>query len=205
MTQGGQLQDIIATEAGFRARTAGETTSDFFIPAGTTGIRITGFSTRDIGTGANDEFNDDYQFLNASIDLLSETSNGYIGHIIDQGPNRSDQFAFEDAPLGVSVLTGGGTIVGDANNNIDPTFSIVDGVLQIAENHQLQTGYHVEFLTNATSSAEFIRTESAVLESGDQSLASLNVPAGADFLVVNITDAAAGASAQIEYLSLIHI
>ena len=199
LTQGGQLQDIIATEAGFRDSTAGTATTDFFIPAGTTGIRITGFSTRDIGTTANDTFNDDYQFLNASIDLLSETSNGYIGHIIDQGPNRSDQFAFENAPLGASVLTGGGTIVGDANDNIDPTFTIVNGVLQITENHQLQTGYHVEFLTNATSSAEFIRTESAVLESGDQSLATLTTPAGADFLVVNITDAAAGASAQIEY------
>ena len=99
LTQGGQLQDIIATEAGFRDSTAGTATTDFFIPAGTTGIRITGFSTRDIGTTANDTFNDDYQFLNASIDLLSETSNGYIGHIIDQGPNRSDQFAFENLSL----------------------------------------------------------------------------------------------------------
>ena len=69
----------------------------------------------------------------------------------------------------------------------------------IAENHQLQTAYHVEFLTNATSSAEFIRTESAVLESGDQSDATLSIPANADFLVVNITDAAAAASAQVEY------
>ena len=199
LTQGGQLQDIIATDSGFRSSTAGTTSTDFFIPAGTTGIRITGFSTRDIGTGANDTFNDDYQFLNVSIDLGTETSNGYIGHIIDQGPNRSDQFGFSDAPLGTSILTGGGTIVGDANDNIDPTFTIVDGVLMIEENHQLQTAYHVEFLTNATSSAEFIRTESAVLESNDQSLATLSVPANADFLVVNITDAAAGSSAQIEY------
>ena len=48
LTEGGQLQDIIATEAGFRASTAGTTSTDFFIPAGTTGIRITGFSTREI-------------------------------------------------------------------------------------------------------------------------------------------------------------
>ena len=199
LTQGGQLQDIIATEAGFRDSSAGTTSTDFFIPAGTTGIRITGFSTRDIGTNANDALNDDYQFLNASIDLLSETSNGHIGYIVDQGPARSDQFGFEDAPLGVSVLTGGGTIVGDANNNIDPTFAIVDGVLQITETHPLQTAYHVEFLTNATSSSEFIRTESSVLESGDQSLATLTIPADADFLVVNITDAQADDNFAIEY------
>ena len=199
LTEGGQLQDIIATEAGYRDSSAGTTSTDFFIPAGTTGIRITGFSTRDIGTAAVDEFNDDYQFLNASIDLSTETINGYIGHIIDQGPARSDQFGFEEAPLGVPVLNGGGTIVGDANNNINPTFDIVDGVLQITENHQLQTGYLVEFLTNATSSSEFIRTESAVLEAGDQSNAVLAIPADADFLVVNITDAAAGASSRIEY------
>ena len=199
LTQGGQLQDIIATEAGFRASNAGTTTTDFFIPAGTTGIRITGFSTRDVGTAAIDEFNDDYQFLNASIDLGTETSNGYIGYIVDQGPARSDQFGFEEAPLGVSVLTGGGTIVGDADNNIDPTFTIVDGVLQITETHGLQTAYHVEFLTNATSSSEFIRTESAVLEAGDQSLATLTIPPDADFLVVNVTDAAAGANFAVEY------
>ena len=199
LTQGGQLQDIIATDTGFRSSSAGTTTTDFFIPAGTTGIRITGFSTRDIGTVAVDEFNDDYQFLNASIDLGTETSNGYIGHIIDQGPARSDQFGFEEAPLGVPILNGGGTIVGDADDNINPTFDIVDGVLQITENHQLQTGYLVEFLTNATSSSEFIRTESAVLEAGDQNNAVLTIPADADFLVVNITDAAAGASSRIEY------
>ena len=73
---GGVLQDIIGADAGFRASTAGATSTDFFIPAGTTGIRITGFSTRDIDTVASDEFNDDYQFLNASIDLGTETSNG---------------------------------------------------------------------------------------------------------------------------------
>ncbi len=199
LTQGGQLQDIIATDTGFRASNAGTTSTDFFIPAGTTGIRITGYSTRDIGTAATDIYNDDYQFLNASIDLGTETSNGYIGHIIDQGPQRSDQFGWEEAPLGSAILTGGGTITGDADDNINPTFTIVDGVLQITENHQLQTAYHVEFLTNATSSSEFIRTESTVLESSDQSLAMLSVPANADFLVVNITDAAAGANFAIEY------
>lgn len=199
LTLGGQLQDIIATDTGFRASSAGTTSTDFFIPAGTTGIRVTGYSTRDIGTGATDIYNDDYQFLNASIDLETETSNGYIGHIIDQGPTRSDQFGWEEAPLGTDVLTGGGTITGDASNNINPTFTIVDGVLQITENHQLQTAYHVEFLTNATSSSEFIQTESAVLESNDLSLATLGIPANADFLVVNITDAAAGSNFAIEY------
>ena len=198
LTQGGVLQDIIATDAGYRASTAGSNSTDFFIPAGTTGIRITGFSTRDIGTNADDTLNDDYQFLNASIDLGTETSNGYIGHIIDQGPNRSDQFGWESAPLGTSILAGG-VITGDANNNIDPTFDIVDGVLRITENHQLQTAYHVEYLTNATSSSDFIRTESAVLESSDQSVATLSIPADADFLVVNITDAAADANFAIEY------
>ena len=199
LTDGGQLQDIIATETGYRDSSAGTTSTEFLIPAGTTGIRITGFSTRDIGTGAADTLNDDYQFLNASIDLGTETVNGYIGHIIDRGPARSDQFGFEEAPLGTSILTGGGTIVGDANNNIDPTFDIVNGVLQITENHQLQTAYLVEYLTNATSSSEFIRTESAVLEVADQTDAVLAIPADADFLVVNINDAAAGQNARIEY------
>ncbi|WP_075082765.1 Calx-beta domain-containing protein [Mariniblastus fucicola] len=199
LTDGGPLRDIIATDTGFRSSTAGTDSTDFLIPAGTTGIKITGYSTRDIGTSTRDDQNDDYQFLYASIDLGTETSNGYIGHLIDQGPSRSDQFGWSGSPLGSSILTGGGTVTGDANDGIDPTFSIVDGVLTIVENHQLQTAYHVEFLTNATSSSEFIQTATAVLEDGDQSNASLAIPADADFVVINIADAATSSDSQVEY------
>ena len=199
LTDGGQLQDTIGTATGFRSSTAGANSTDFLIPAGTTGIRITGYSTRDIGTNQSDELNDDYQRLFASIDLGTETSSGFIAHIVDQGPNRSDQFGWSDAPLGQAILSGSGTVTGDANDNINPTFTIVDGVLQVTENHQLQTAYHVEFLTNATSSAEFIRTESAVRESGDQSPIELTIPSDADFLVINISDSAAGDSFAVEY------
>ena len=202
LTSGGSLRDIIAAQAGFRASNAGTTTTDFFIPAGTTGINITGYSTRDIGTPTNDAQNDDYQFLYTSIDLGTETSNGYIGHLIDQGPARSDQFGWEGAPLGFDIITGGGTLTGDfdnINNSVNPTFSIEDGVLMIQENHDLQTAYHVEFLTNATSSAEFIQTASAVLEDGDQTDATLAIPADADFLVITISDAATSSDSQVEY------
>ena len=89
--------------------------------------------------------------------------------------------------------------MGDADNNINPTFAIVDGVLMITENHSLQTAYHVEFLTNATSSSEFIQTSTAVLEDGDQSNATLAVPGGADFLVINIADAATSSDSRVEY------
>ena len=200
LTDGGQLRDIIGTDSGYRASTAGAVSTDFFIPAGTTAIKITGFSTRDIGTGnaSNDETNDDYQSLDVNIDLDTETSSGFIAHIIDQGPNRSDQFGWSDAPLGIDVLTGG-TIVGDANNNINPIFEVEDGVLKITENHSLQTAYHVEFLTNATSSAEFIETATAVREDGDQSNVSLAIPGGADFLVINIADAATSTNSRVEY------
>ena len=201
LTDGGKLRDVIGTDIGFRTSTAGSTTTDFLIPAGTTGIKITAYSTRDINTGnaSNDETNDDYQSMNVSIDLNTETSNGFIGHLIDQGPSRSDQFGWSDAPLGSPVVTGGGTITGDADDNINPTFTIVDGVLQIAENHPLQTAYHVDFLTNATSSADFIQTATAVLEDTDQSNATLAVPAAADFLIINIADAATSSDSQVEY------
>ena len=199
LINGGTLRDIIDTAAGFRSSTSGTTSTDFFIPAGTTAIKIVGFSTRDIGNTNNVATNDDYQTLNASIDLISETSNGYIAHIVDQGPNRSDQFGWSDAPLGTAILSGSASVTGDFNDNINPTFSITDGVLQIVENHQLQTVYHVEFLTNATSSAEFIQTESAVREDGDQAPVSLSPPANADYVVLSIADAATSSDSQVEY------
>ncbi len=201
LTDGGQLRDIIGTDTGYRSSTAGAASTDFLIPAGTTGIKITGYSTRDINTGNtnNDATNDDYQFLNASIDLDTEQSNGFIGHIIDQGPSRSDQFGWSGAPLGTGVLSGGATVTGDANDNINPVFTIVDGVLQIVENHPLQTAYHVEFLTNATSSSDFIQTASAVREDGDQTDVSLTVPANADYLIISIADAATSSNSAVEY------
>lgn len=194
LTDGGTLRDVFATTIGYRASNAGTTATEFLIPAGTTGIKITSYSTRDIGTSASDSRNDDYQSLNVNIDLKQETSSGFIAHLIDQGPARSDQFGWSDAPLGTAVLSGGGTITGDANDNINPTFSIVDGKLQIVENHALQTAYHVEFLTNATSSADFLGTLSAVRESNEQNSITLAIPAEADFIVLNIADAATATS-----------
>ena len=119
--------------------------------------------------------------------------------MIDQGPNRSDQFGWSDVPLGTAILTNPALVTGDADDNINPTFSITDGVLQIVENHQLQTVYHVEFLTNATSSAEFIQTESAVREDGDQATVTLTPPGNADYVVLNIADAATSSDSQVEY------
>lgn len=199
LTDGGTLQDIIATAIGYRANNAGTTPTEFLIPAGTTGIKITGYSTLNTGTSAADDQNDDYQSLNVSINLEAQTSNGFLAYLIDQGPERSDQFGWSDAPLGSGILTGGGTLTGDHNDNINPTFSIVDGKLRIVENHNLQTAYHVEFQTNATSSAEFIQTASAVREDGDQSNVTLAIPANADFVILNIADAATAPDSQVEY------
>lgn len=199
LTDGGTLQDIIDTGIGYRAHDAGTTPTEFLIPTGTTGIKITGYSTLDTGTSARDDQNDDYQSLSVSINLTDETSNGFIAHLVDQGPSRSDQFGWSDAPLGTAVLSGGAALTGDHDDNINPTFSIVDGKLQIVESHALQTAYLVEFQTNATSSAEFIQTASAVLEDGDQTNAKLEIPANAGFIVLNIADAATSSDSQVEY------
>ncbi len=205
LTSGGSLRDIVGSAVGYRPSNAGATATTFEVPAGTTGIRVTGYSTRDVDTGANDTLNDDYQTLSVSIDLKSGTSSGTLAHIIDQGPNGSDQFSWTNAQLGQSIGTGGGTITGDFSGVSDPTFSIVDGHLLITENHQLQTAYQVEFLTAETSSADFIQTASAVRELNDTAPVVIDIPADSDFLTINVSDAAAGNDFNIEYKGLSRI
>jgi hypothetical protein len=200
LTSGGTLQDIIATDIGYRASSAGATPTDFVIPAGTVGIRITGYSTRDGNTSANDTQNDDYQTLYATIDLTTNTSDGFNAYIVDRGVSRSDQFAWEDSPLGASILTGGGTVSGDTSNGIDPTFQIVDGVLQIIENHPLQTAYHVEFLTTVETSSNYLGVVSEVRDQGDTTDIVIPIDPNADFIVINEADAATdGGDYRVEY------
>lgn len=200
ITTGGAFRDIIGTATGYRPSSDINATTSYLIPAGTTGIKVTGYATRDTDTIENDEWNDDYQVLNASIDLLTETSNGSVAYIATQGPTGSDLFSWSNAPLGAPILTGGGTITGDSNNGIQPTFTVTNGELQILEDqHPLQTAYHVEFLTNATSSANFLQTSSDFKLAGDLTDAVIATPANADFAIININDAAAGENYRIEY------
>ncbi len=194
---GAPLQDIIGTATGYRSAGATSTT-DFVIPAGTAGIKITGYSTLPVDTGSDDDLNDDYQVLNTTVNLRTGTSGGVLANITGQ-LGQNNQFSWSEAPLGSSILTGGASLTGSSLGNVDPTFAIVDGVLQITEDHHMQTSYLVEFLTSAESSATSIGGDSAVREAGDLSNQTFTTPAGADFAVLSIADAAADPNSNVEY------
>jgi len=80
---GGALQDIIGTEALFRADNQGSTPTIATIPATATSISVTGYSTQSKDTSGNNNTDDDYQLLNARIDLSAGVSNGRLAHLVD--------------------------------------------------------------------------------------------------------------------------
>ena len=66
---GGTLQDIIGVDALYRDENGSGTAVVSTIPSGSTGINITGFATRNVGTNRNDVQNDDYELLSVTVDL----------------------------------------------------------------------------------------------------------------------------------------
>ncbi|MEO0328860.1 MAG: putative Ig domain-containing protein [Pseudomonadota bacterium] len=200
VTSGGQLQDTIGTDTGYRPEGSTDYT-EYAIPAGAETITITGYSTEPGNTGANDSYNDDYQTLSVTIDLDTGLASGSVNYIVDRLNQNSDQYSFVDAPLGQSILTGGATITGNADDGIDPVFEIVDGKLRITENHGLQSAYHLEFLASENESTNFLGTESAVLEPGNAAVnttATITIPpeviASGGIIVINESSAAAGSN-----------
>ncbi|MGJ8596651.1 Ig-like domain-containing protein, partial [Sulfitobacter sp.] len=198
LTDGGSLPDTFATAVGFRASDAGNTPTEFLIPAGTTNITITGNSSFDSFTGSNATLDDDFQNMSVSIDLSTGLSGGYLAYVVDQGPSRNDQFSWSDVPLGTGVLDGGST-EGNLGSNINPVFSIVEGKLQIVENTGLETAYLVEFSTTLNSSSNFIGSSAALADIGDQTDIVIEIPAGVDYIKINQNDAAAGSNSRVEY------
>ncbi len=197
LTDGGTLPDTFDTATGYRAEGAAVPTT-FNIPAGSTNISITAYSNEPGNTSGNDTRNDDYQTMNVSLNLSFGTTSGTIAYIIDQGPDRNDQFGWTDAPLGTDVLAGG-TVTGNIGSNISPTFEIVDGVLQITENHGMQTSYLVEFQTTLNTSSNFLGSAAGLADIGNTDPIVIDLPAGVDSISINQTDAAAGNHSAIEY------
>jgi len=68
---GGTLQDVIGVDALYREENEGGSAVVSTVPAGTTGINITGYATRNVNTTQNDGFNDDYELISVNIDLIN--------------------------------------------------------------------------------------------------------------------------------------
>jgi len=72
---GGTLQDIIGVDALYRDENGSGTAVASTIPSGSTGINITGYATRNVGTNQNDVI-DQYTWLNVPLgqSVLTDTS-----------------------------------------------------------------------------------------------------------------------------------
>ena len=172
---GGTLQDIIGVDALYRASNDGVTPVSTTIPAGTTSINITGYGTRDVGTGNTDSRNDDYYVLTARIDLRNATYSGRLTYSVVPNISSMDQFSWLNMPLGQSVLSDASAISGNWTGAADPVISLVAGQLQITETIPLQVGYHVEFMTADGDSAN-INSASGAVQTPGQSQSSFAIP-----------------------------
>jgi len=202
---GGALQDIVATEVLFRADNAGSAPSIATIPPGVTSISVTGYSTQSRNTAGNDDTDDDYQLLNARIDLGSGSSSGRLANLVDGNLNKLDQYSWENVPLGQFVLSDPASVVGYSTGASDPMFRVIGNQLQIIENHQLETAYHVEFLTANGNSTNFLGAGNSVQKAG-VSTSTLNIPAALEpatgkkgIVILNSISAAAGSDYRVEH------
>ncbi len=164
---GGALQDVIGTDILFRADNAGNTALLSEIPNGASGITITGYSTRFSGTNFSDTQNDDYQLLNVRINLVDGTSSGRLNLVQKTSTGNLNQYAWEDVPLGNSVLSDSTLVIGESTGASNPTFSIVSNQLQIVETHSLETAYHIEYMTSVGDSTNFLSAGTAVQTTTD--------------------------------------
>ena len=202
---GGALQDLISSDNKFRPDNAGGTPTVSTIPANATSITITGFSTQSINTAGADDTDDDYQLLNARIDLVTGTSSGQVAFLNDGKLSLLDQYSWASVPLGAAVLSDASKVIGNYTGASNPTFSLSANKLQITENHQLETAYIIEYMTSNGDSTNFIRAGNTVQTAGE-SVSSLVIPASLQpatgkhgVVVINSLSAAAGTNFAVEH------
>ena len=179
LASGGAIPDTFATEVGFRGSSAGSTPVIVSIPTKTSIIRITGFSTRNVGlSGVNDADNDDHAVLTALISLTDGKSSGSMAYMANTHGSltEQDQYSWSDVSLGSAVLDDPSKITGlHTYETANPTFTLVGTDLHISDIHDLQTAYLIEFMTSDDESANFIRAENSH-QSFTQNTSSLSIP-----------------------------
>jgi len=202
---GGALQDLISSDNQFRADNAAGTPVVSSIPANATSITITGFSTQSINTNGANDTDDDYQLLNARIDLVTGTSSGQVAFLNHGKLSLLDQYSWESVPLGSAVLEDPSRVIGHYTGASNPTFSLSANNLQITENHQLETAYIIEYMTSNGDSTNFVKAGNTVQTAG-QSLSSLQIPASLEpasgkhgVVIINSLSAAAGSNFAVEH------
>ncbi|MEM7256069.1 MAG: Ig-like domain-containing protein, partial [Pseudomonadota bacterium] len=205
---GGTLQDVIGVDALYRDENGSGTPVSSTIPAGSTGITITGYATRNVGTNANDGYNDDYEMLSISVNLREGTYSGRLTYSISPHLTRGtiDQYAWIDVPLGQSVLSDTSYVGGLWTGDSDPMVDLVNGQIRITETIPLQIAYHLEYMTSDGASTDFVSGSGAVqtpgeLQSGFAIPPALEPTDGSQqgYLVVTGNSAASGSNFAQEH------
>jgi len=205
---GGTLQDLIAVDALYRAEDQSGVPVASTIPAGTTGINITGYATRNVNTSQIDNYNDDYELLTINIDLREGTYSGRLTYSIrpNEGSGTIDQYTWLNVPLGQSVLSDTSFVSGKSTGDADVLLELVSGEIRITETIPLQIAYHVEYMTSDGDSADFVSGSGDVQNPGDEQ-STLTIPAELEptdgskqgYLVLTGNSAADGANFNEEH------
>jgi len=209
---GGATPDLISTAVGFRPAAAGATPTIMQIPAGTSAIRITGYSTEPDNTAQANGINDEYQTLNVQVDLGKGVTNGQVSYPALPSASTTVQYSWLEVPLGQSALSDPTRVVGASRIALsDPTIDVIGNELHITETHGLESAYLVEFTTSNGGSSNFSGAGSEVQTPGEFT-SNLVIPQEVQpgnglngFIALNVTSASAGSDFQIEHKGLSRI
>ena len=187
-TSGGALQDVIGTASGFRDAAAGSDTTDFVIPEGTTGVRITSFGGNDNRLNANSD-SEDFQRTNILVDLVEGTYSGHTAFVTTQGNPGNDRYAFSDIALGIAADADPSVLVSNPLNGLNSiTVSATSNTLSISETQStVDQAYLVEFLTADQSSANLVGSVSKLL-APTEAVATVVDPGNSNFAVIVAQD-----------------
>ncbi|WP_075995483.1 DUF4347 domain-containing protein [Salaquimonas pukyongi] len=187
LTAGGSQLDLISTETAFRDASAGATPTDFTIPPRTTAIRISGFGGEDNSSNAVTQ--EHRQIVSVTVDLIKGTYSGHILHVLAQGTNANDSYAFSGVTLGNDSTSG--TLTGTQNNNVLTVSRSGDTLSLVESQTSLDQAYLVEYLTADGSSSDYLGSSGAILDQGTtaaETTATIAADPNANFLVINIQD-----------------
>lgn len=183
---GGTKADILDTQTGFRDQNGADVT--FTIPTGATKVLIYTSSTDILTSNSTAIYsNDDFIISSSVLNLLEETSSGFITYAQSTQTDGSGTtlFGWEDVAFGSKVSTG--ALAGhDSSSPLnDITFTVSGNTLTVTEdNNNIKTSYLVEFTSPTNNSLISNGVENLALHANDFE-GSVEIPIGTDFIIIS--------------------
>jgi gliding motility-associated-like protein len=186
-SSGGKRADVLGVDAKYSS--PGSSAPVFNIPAGTKSISIYISSETGITSGENDYAKGDEDFItvNATIDIASGTSSGYVNYSKNTFTNGSgtNVYGWKNAPLGSYIPAA--SKIGDATpdlNNVN--FTISGSTLTIMQSFSgIHSSYYVQYLSPYSNSLNLLEPQVKTLLHGTTAANTdllIPIPDGADII-----------------------